>query len=431
MRETFPDIYRYQRSELAPRRLWIAGLTLTAVAVLLFASTRSPVQRSTLLGVLLYLEGLILFYGASRVAISIPKERDDKTWDFQRLTPLRGWEIALGKLLGAPVLAFFLSALLVPWVLAAGLTGGTTVSLGDALFTQIQMAAGAFAVYSGALLVSAHSPGKKISPLSMIAILVFLLYVPGLTMSALRAGSSPFFGADLPGRLVFFLTALAFGGWMLAGAVWRLGQDLREPRRFWRLPAFQIFLLFYLAGFYWSPKPGDHVGYLLLGPVSVAFVAALSRSERADYWRAWLAPENRDLWWDDMPLWITGLLSLAGLAALGALVGAAFPDFPGRGFRPLILVPLFVARDLFFLQWCRFTRSRSPEVMAILYLAIAYIVPSAMAAFLGAKGSLFLFLPVVNLKVNIMVNLLPGLAQASLALGALRSAFRRAVLDRA
>jgi hypothetical protein len=80
-----------------------------------------------------------------------------------------------------------------------------------------------------------------------------------------------------------------------------------------------------------------------------------------------------------------------------------------------ILLCLFALRDLFFLQWCRLKVRKNPEIVAVVYFALAYGLP-VMITGISREGQLnYLFSAMTNKDVGFIVNVLPGLAQAALA----------------
>ena len=52
--------------------------------------------------------GILTFWSLLSCAQSISGERERKTWDFQRITRLSAAEMLIGRLLGEPVLAYFI-----------------------------------------------------------------------------------------------------------------------------------------------------------------------------------------------------------------------------------------------------------------------------------------------------------------------------------
>jgi hypothetical protein len=68
-------------------------------------------------------------------------------------------------------------------------------------------------------------------------------------------------------------------------------------------------------------------------------------------------------------------------------------------------------RDFFFLQWCRFSASRRPEIMALAYLALAYALPGIMLSSAKMLELLPLFVPYAPAGFSVFANLAGPLVQ--------------------
>jgi len=91
--------------------------------------------------------------------------------------------------------------------------------------------------------------------------------------------------------------------------------------------------------------------------------------------------------------------------------------FLSYGFgRIYLILPLFLLRDLMFLQWCRFSASRRPEMMALAYLAMAYALPMIILVPAKLTAVLPALLPYADIGISAAANLAGPLAQV-LAIG--------------
>src|SRR5216684_4346878 len=64
---------------------------------------------------LMYIQaGILTFWSLLSCAQSISGERERRTWDFQRINRLSATEMLVGKLLGEPVLAYFIVFCCIP-----------------------------------------------------------------------------------------------------------------------------------------------------------------------------------------------------------------------------------------------------------------------------------------------------------------------------
>ena len=220
------------------------------------------------------------------------------------------------------------------------------------------------------------------------------------------------YGIPLAWQDLFAVSALVFGVWAFFSSMWRVGDELLERRRFWRLPLFLLFFCSYVLAI--RAPQGTHdlsqrlVAWSMVG--GVTFLAALLRPERSDYWRRWLSRRGKPGWLDEAPVWLTGYTTAAFLALL--LGGLSLREKQVCWTLPLALC--YLGRDLFFLQWCRFTRSRRPTMMALLYIGLAYSIPPMILAPFNLSRQIFLYGPIPDQHFAFLVNLMPGLAQAAL-----------------
>ncbi|MDO8803642.1 MAG: hypothetical protein Q7R35_04370 [Elusimicrobiota bacterium] len=441
--DMFPEIYRYRAQETGRVKL-ASGL---AAILALCAATGYAVARTTAswgdyLSAVSFMQFLMLvFYGAVCTARSVTQERAERTWDFQRLTPLSSFEIAAGKFLGAPVFAWFLFACM----LLAALTAlvFSPGIYGDFLVRYALGLSMALLSISAGLLASAydetggsgmgHLSGPLIGLVCAGFLVNFFRYADSLAKPFPMLIS--FYGLELPRTFcVVFLTAsfLAFAVWAFLGARYRIGRDLLEKRRAWRLPAFLVFLAWYSAGLEHSAsRSGTLPLSALILPGIAAYIAAFLSCERREYWRRWLAGEGTARRLDDTPAWIKGAAAMLVIAAvlylaygLGEHAGGEF-----RG-RLYLILPLFLLRDLLFLQWCRFSASRRPEIMALSCLALAYILPLIMLGPTRMTGFLSVFVPYANGEIGAAANLAGPLAQVLIMGYILRGKIRSALAEK-
>lgn len=427
--ELFPEIYRYRAQEAGRVKL-ISGL---CAALALCLATGWSVAHTTgswrdYLSAVTYMQfNMLAFYGALCTAKAVTQERAGRTWDFQRLTPLSSFELAAGKFLGAPLYAWFLFACLVP---AGLLTALLAPEVYWEFFSRYAVGAACALLFIAAgLLASAyddtggsgmgHLSGPLIGLLGVTVLNASFRYLGG--WAGPYAAPLDFYGWRM-GQVssALFLAAgfLAFGAWAFLGAACRIGRDLLERRRLWRLPAFLFFLAWFALGTVYSAaarSDSSALSALLLPGLAVYMAAFLSREGR-EYWRRWLAPAGRPRRLDDAPAWLKGAASVLVVAACLRLVLAFVSPGGLQDARLYFLLPLFLLRDLFFLQWCRFSASRRPEMMALAYLALAYALPLIILGPTGMKNILPAFVPYALPGLGAMANL-AGPALQVLAMG--------------
>jgi len=437
----FPEIYRYKAQDAGRVRL-VSGL---AAALAVCAAAGYSVYETTaswqdyFLAVTSMQFNMLVFYGTLCAAKSVTQEKAERTWDFQRLTPLSSFALAGGKFLGAPVYAWFLFACMVPASLLPPLLSS---SVYWEFFSRYALGLScALLAMAVGLLASAYDDtgGSGMGHLS--GPLVGLVGLGVLNFSfRLSAGwgetyepKLSYFGASFGGADgVLFLRAsfLAFAGWAFLSARYRLGRDLLERKRAWRLPAFLLFLALYAAGFeHGGALRGNSPLSALLLPLLAAYIASFLSPERREYWRRWLRGGDPARRFDDTPEWIKASAAILLIAALLCLVYVlGIPATDKHTWRAYLVLPLFLLRDLMFLQWCRFTASRRPEMMALAYLALAYLLPMIVMAPTGLNGLLQYFVPYIRETGGLPANLAGPLAQA-VAMGYILKRKTAEVLD--
>lgn len=418
----FPEIYRCMLTECANSRLTVgAGTSLALGAAFWSAASwdRDPGKMLFYYAFWLQVATLIV-YGSTRASASIADEREAKTWDLQRLTPLTSGDIAAGKLLGAPLYAAFLAALFSPWALAGALRSQELSGAGI-IFLYMQFAATAFFALSLSLLASAYSDVSRGGSATTAGTLIGLgsLYTLGPALSGVPLHDTfSYFGVDVP-YLVWLPPATAgFGAWAFAAAKWRVGRDLLEPARVWRFPSFLLYLIAFVLGF---PKSSAYFALVL--PAAATLMAALAEPVKPEAWRRWLAASGWSERAGRAPSWVAG----AAVCLAAALLITGVPATPGlEPYRRLPLVlGLFLIRDAAFIQCCRFTKSRRPEILAVVYLGLAYLLPSILLAAAKAQGMLYMFMPLTARDVAAWENVLPGALWAAASVAALAFLSRR------
>ena len=115
-----PEILRNARIQLRPRKLAVAAVLCAAISIALgYAYSESAdglgggFTHNGLLHTILIIQGIALVIGGGIACLhAVQREKDQNTFDFQRITRLSPLELTLGKLFGAPLMPFFVFLLL-------------------------------------------------------------------------------------------------------------------------------------------------------------------------------------------------------------------------------------------------------------------------------------------------------------------------------
>lgn len=385
---------------------------------------------------LIGVQGIALtFWTLFSCAQSVSGERDRKTWDFQRTTRLTAAEILIGKLLGEPILMYFAVLCAAPVTFIAGLTGG--LSLGTVISVFLFLAVTSIFLGLGGMWLSTllESRTRGVGLIGALALygLTLGLYgmresgMPGLAavspliaMIDMITGTVPrpfhtvpvLFGHAIPWLLMSILLCGAFSAWLGLMLIRNLKKDYPEirPLSRWQAigcAAFLNFLIYALL----QPRPaGDEAAFsggwfpdsrsVALFAVAmnglILFLmglATLTPQERLKVWRRKRATGESAVFADDGLPWpwlgisavVAYALMIWGLLAWDHALPLDTGTLASAAIR-LLLVLVFVMRDVLFLQWCMLTRLRQPVVKGVLFLAL-YYAAAAVISTLAAVSS--------------------------------------------
>jgi hypothetical protein len=196
-----PELARNARIQLRHRRLLASAIICAAVslsALAYYGHSASSDTGDDLLQLVVLLQITVLLLGGGVYCVqSLHGEKELNTFDYQRVTRLKPLDLALGKLLGAPALTYFIVLCLMPMGFWAYFRSTATMS--TVLQVYILIFLGSITYHAFALLISLLLKRGT----SAGGILFFLLIV-GLTSVDYSEGGtfgmhrlSPFFAFDL------------------------------------------------------------------------------------------------------------------------------------------------------------------------------------------------------------------------------------------
>ena len=405
LRELFlenPELRRNWQIELSSKRVFTAGLITALFALIVLPSLLASSSRAVHQDIPMYL--MIILWsqkvtltlgGAISCWRAVRRERELNTFDFQRITRLSPLELAVGKLFGAPALAYFVTlCLALPAFFSAATSG--SFAMGLLVRSYVLLFTGALVIHAFALMVSTIS--DKGGAVSGVVILLLLQVFPAIgwlaAISAMRnpqgfAGAAAvfrFYGMALPPTLLWALLELGFVAWFLLAVVRNIKLDVEAIQLFTVRQGlgFAAYCNFVWIGFYpWtSGNSGSATGLLLLWGVMLFYLVAIGVLQsrelvRRELREAGAAPAAAGKL-------LSPIVSLLGGVALTGLVIAVLSrqQYAGdarRGAQDFFLVLYFVAwlaRDLFYLQWMKIRPVRSPSRKAFLYLLVFYVSTS-------------------------------------------------------
>ena len=351
--------------------------------------------------------GVLTFWSLLSCTQGISRERERNTWDFQRTTRLAPSELLVGKLLGEPVLAYFIFLCVLPVTLITGIIGH--VPLLNILAADFVTLIAAIFIGLAGLWVSSlfENKSRGIALIAGLAIYGMFLGSTGLADSPFSGlgGFSPLttflpllgrvpsamhpmlFGGRVPWLLMTVLLYVSFGAWLVLMLVRNLKKDVNEMRLLshWQAVGCCAFLNFVLYALLDPtrgnpfPTASDFVSFMVLINGIIFFflgVAMLSTSERIDpesllSARAFYSGNGLQWPWLMISAAVSYLLLIWGLYMWKDQIG-----FDGHliawGAVSMLIVLVFITRDVLFIQWCKLTRLRSPLVKGVLFLGLYY-----------------------------------------------------------
>jgi ABC-type transport system involved in multi-copper enzyme maturation permease subunit len=449
-----PEFVRHLRAELRTTRALTVTAVVVVIAVLIWlgcwgsrasemalmhnqaahlgftAERLAEMDRQTPIAVwfnfyriLMYAQlGILTFWSLFSCAQSISGERERKTWDFQRATRLSSAELVAGKLLGEPVLAYFIVVCCLPAALLGGLLG--RVRLGDIAEAYLIVVSGALFLGMAGLWLSSMFESRSrgvglIGTFGLYLICAVMVQAresnfPGVAaLSPLAAfiplfddyayfGHPTIFGRPVPWVVLSLVLYLTLGAWLVLTLVRTLTKDYDQMRPLsrWQAVGCAAFLNFTVIAFYlprpfatWDPfnKFLVAVNGLILFAMGLAM---LTSSERMRVWWRTRSATQWALFAEDGPQWPWLVLSAA--VGYGLLVWGLFAWKNELGFESAALkaglvefavVSIFITRDMTFIQWCRLTHMRAPVLKGVLFAGLYYVAAIVLSIVCGVYSN--------------------------------------------
>ena len=436
-----PEFIRHQRADLRPARmLGIGALVLLACALTALGSWGSVAKMETgrlqefgqsLYGVIASLGfGVLCLWSFFGCLQSVVRERELKTFDFQRTTSLTSTELMVGKLFGAPVVAWFIFLCCTPAVLIGALLAA--MPLEKVIATYVLLIA--FAIFLGlaGLWISMRMERQKTG--AAVFGVIFLLYFVSIAQSPylLRYSSVPgfygfspfvalmqlygtgaetwefrptFFGVPVDWYWISIGLYISFGAWLVLMLRRNLKRDYADLRLLsgWQAVGSALFVNAVLFAFMRSPSAavkGTPYGPHLDDRYEIAIIlnvllfywvgmVTLPSQERLKVWARTPGAYLAKLLSEDGPVWPWMVLSFAvGLLCLSAYVFGGELSQPDWRLRKaaaiLLLILIYACRDVLFMQWCTVTHMRRPVVKGAMLLIVYYVSAIVIAASTGA-----------------------------------------------
>jgi hypothetical protein len=434
-----PELLRNARIQLRPGRAIAAAIICAAISLTIWYSFESRSSAEAVAAdaiemfrFILQMQIFVLLIGGGIYELlSVHREKELNTFDYQRVTRLSSFELAVGKLFGAPILTYFIVLCLMPIAIFAAVLGHAPVVLVVEAYAILVV--GCIAFHLLALLIST-TLGRGVSAIAVVPFLVLVAFTSvdfspnryngynGLVSStwalhqlnpfaatalfeidSLRglALSDLFFGASAPHFIVLMVIYATLIAWFLLAIVRNLKRDPAVYELYSPLQAFgfAIYLNLLILGFFnWKAPLGPPIivnlhitGFNTLPPSQVEEMLlfnsfwlfallgiVLLRNRELVRQRIQVLGDRAAGFWAALwpaPYVLAGMI-VAGLGILELIrayrnVSGGDWDW-GLALASIGFFALWLARDLLYLQWMGLRRTRRPLVSAFLYLLVFY-----------------------------------------------------------
>jgi hypothetical protein len=424
-----PELLRNARIQLRPGRMVAAAIICAVVSITIGYSTYYGMiwNPGKIFHNIMRLQiATLLIGGGIYTLLSIHREKELNTFDYQRVTRLTSLELALGKLFGAPILTYFIVLCFMPAAIVAIILGRLPVLFvlqGFGIFLVSSIA------FHALVLLVSMTLGRGSSAIAILGFLILVAMTPtdysfGPSNWMIR-GLSPFaapgiaiLGSREKIRDIFFnipishfVVLMVIYFTLIVWFLLALRRNLkRDPNAYELYSPFQAFgfalyLNLLLIGFFnWKSPIGSPVfvngsfnGYATLPPLDIGhtlwfgsfwifallgFVLLRNREQIRRRIQK-LGKRGASLWAAlcPAPYLLVGIFIVGG--AIAELIRVyRHPTTDEWNWGLVILnvafLALWLARDLLYLQWMNLRRTRRPLVSAVLYLIVFYVCASVI-----------------------------------------------------
>lgn len=389
-----PELKRHFWLELSAHRMIAMPVVLGLIFLLAFSA-----ESESLPWVALSAFGLVtVLWGAHLTSESILEEFRNATWDTLRRSALDPWELTWGRLLGAPVFAWYGGAISLATFFVSSMTLGFPHPVLPFLLSALGVAIFGHCLGAISALATTRVGRKSRSPVLIAFVLIALVALIGPQLGMLMVeGSVRWFGFTFPRLWFVVMSVWMFAAWGMVG-FWRMmAREMQERTLPTAWLGFAAWLTLYGYGLLFGKS--DEVSGLLVF-AGVVFVVTLSMSvavvwfEARDYvtWRRvflhWSAGDFRRFL-QEIPCWLT-TMPLALLAAIVLAAKGGRPldvdDFMRDGWAVALVLWLFALRDIAILHFFGLGRRTARALMTtIVYLVVLYLILPGLMSSLGLE----------------------------------------------
>lgn len=399
-----PEFLRNLRAQMRVKRLLIAGIISGVVSLMILPAM---LPRPSSVGVVdgsewaytrwgLGLQAVVLIIGGGIACLqAIGREKEQNTFDYQRITRLSPLELAIGKLFGAPAMAWFVALCFVPAALAG--FQSSTMRGEDLVSAWCLLLCTALAFHTFALMLSMLM-SRALSTGAVLLLLFFSFWsvAPEIIFIVTRghqtyrnADELSFYGYLVPYTPFFCVVYLSLAGWFLLA----LARNVkRDPTNYELYRPVQALVFAAYLSFLWMGS----TTVVKATPVSVqtqvmwieqgvffAFGLVLLRNRHRARRRLRLLGEKGAGWLEAVwpaPFLLLGVViaSLLPILLYSSGMSQGIPWSRSLYVFRWIFFALWICRDVEFLQWMDVQPGRRPLLRAILYELVFYAATTAL-----------------------------------------------------
>ena len=430
-----PEFIRNVRAQLRPGKVIATACICAAISIATGFGVSHQYKSATgpygwgpvVFQIAVWLQVLMLAAGGGIACInSIHREKEQNTFDFQRVTRMTPLGLTLGKLFGAPVFTYLVWLCVMPLAMFGAVMGKLKAS--NVLAVYAVMLVGSVMIHVLALLISLLTvKGSHTAAILLLLVLLWGTSAGGGHSEMFQLGPcGPFYATQIaqrqqwdeiavttragtyesPGKVddffgkkinhlpVLLAIDLMFAGWFMLAMARNVKRDpnyyeIYSPMQGLGLAIF-VNLLF--VGFFrWqSTTPLDAQSILLTLNILVFFCFGLVMLRNRERMRRIIrSREGTVISWLDLtwpaPLLIAGTLAAGLLVVLGVAEGRN-PQVEWNANFAILRSLFFVAwvvRDVQFLQWMSLRRGKHALVKGVLFLVIFYVCVTILLGPLG------------------------------------------------
>jgi len=429
-----PELAKNLWTEFSPQRLIAMPAIIGLICLLILTSANeqesgwNTIHYFSLSGFIL----LGMIWGVKTAADSILDEYNEKTWDWQKMSIIGPWKLAIGKLFGSTSYNWY--GAMICWLLFV-----TSAFYTEKPYTELKIAIllifSMISVHGLMLIISLQMIRKADGRTKIKSNRIFIL---GIVLIGIISQffSLSYWDNGLDSGLSWYnivngstnlaiLNTLFYGAWILAALYRNMRAELQfSDKPIWWF-AFILANLFFQFGYLYgvekfSPLISFNLtlGMLFFQTLSLVYFLALTEPKDIVNFRYLihsLSIRNYDSFLRQVPLWlitlpISFMIGIIVVTLFSIIPGTAatkqiFADFSIQNSLSLVLILIavfsFVVRDLGVLLLLNFSsRPKRADAVMIIYLLLVYVLLPMLAKNLPILG---IFYPDIKANPVVMI----------------------------